>query len=307
MISVVIPLYNKENEIANTLQSVLRQSYQNFEIVIVDDGSTDESVEVVAQLKDDRIRLITQTNQGVSAVRNRGIHEAKYKYIAFLDADDEWAPDYLATQIQLIQKFPECGVFACAYEFHEEDGSIKNLILNKITFKETQGILSNYFEVAACSHPPLWTSAIVVEKEAILSVGGFPLGVDLGEDLLTWAKLAVRYRIAYDITPLAYYNRINPEKDENKPSRKPQIIDVVGHSLESLYAANPHIPGLKKYVALWYKMRTSIFLHLYDRKSACTNVLKALKYDKRNWKVYLFVLMILLPKKLQKVIKEQYN
>ena len=90
MISVVIPLYNKEKQIKRTLQSVLTQTFQDFEIVIVNDGSTDNSTIEVEKIKDSRIRLIHQENAGVSAARNKGIEEAKYELIAFLDADDEW-------------------------------------------------------------------------------------------------------------------------------------------------------------------------------------------------------------------------
>ena len=88
MFSVVIPLYNKELSIINTIQSVLDQTFQNFEIVVVNDGSTDRSVEMVEQFNDPRIRIINKSNGGVSSARNRGIQEAKYELVAFLDADD---------------------------------------------------------------------------------------------------------------------------------------------------------------------------------------------------------------------------
>src|SRR5690554_5521626 len=95
MFSVVIPLYNKELSISNTIQSVLDQTFQNFEIVIVNDGSTDNSVKEVEKFDDKRIRLIHQENQGVSAARNRGIKEARYEWIAFLDGDDLWEKEHL--------------------------------------------------------------------------------------------------------------------------------------------------------------------------------------------------------------------
>lgn len=103
MISVVIPLYNKEKQIKRTLQSVLTQTFQDFEIVIVNDGSTDNSVIEVEKLKDPRIRLVHQKNAGVSAARNKGIEEAKYELIAFLDADDEWQSEYLAHNMNYIK------------------------------------------------------------------------------------------------------------------------------------------------------------------------------------------------------------
>ena len=167
MISVVIPLYNKEQSIASTLQTVQNQTYQDFEIVIVDDGSTDHSVEEVTKVLNPRIRLIHQENAGVSAARNRGIEEAKGEYIAFLDADDEWKPDYLKTQYELTQKYPECSVFACNYEFKDTQGKVTPTIIRKLPFKGKNGILSNYFEVASCSHPPICSISIMVKKNAI--------------------------------------------------------------------------------------------------------------------------------------------
>lgn len=106
MISVVIPLYNKEKQIAKTLQTVLDQTCQDFEIVIVNDGSTDGSVGEIKKITDSRIRLINQKNGGVSAARNRGIEEAKGEHIAFLDADDMWNRDYLKTINYLIKNIP---------------------------------------------------------------------------------------------------------------------------------------------------------------------------------------------------------
>ena len=143
-ISVVIPLYNKEKQIAHTLQSVLNQTFQDFEIVIVDDGSTDGSVAEVEKFSDSRIRLIHQKNAGVSAARNRGIEAAKGDLIAFLDADDVWMPEYLATQYHLSQKYPDCNVFACNYEFRDTEGKVTPTIIRKLPFTREDGILSNY-------------------------------------------------------------------------------------------------------------------------------------------------------------------
>ena len=177
MISVVIPLYNKEKQIKRTLQSVLTQTFQDFEIVIVNDGSTDNSTIEVEKIKDSRIRLIHQENAGVSAARNKGIEEAKYELIALLDADDEWKNKYLEVQYDLYKKYPKCDIFACNYEFVNEKHDISPTIIKKLSFKENDGILNNYFEVACVSHPPLCSSAIVIKKKAIQAIGGFPLGI----------------------------------------------------------------------------------------------------------------------------------
>ena len=295
-ISIVIPLYNKEEFVRNTLLSVLNQTFQNFEIIIVDDGSTDRSIEFAKEFNDSRIRIITQENRGVSASRNTGIKNAKYDYIAFLDADDEWKPYYLQEQVNLIIKYPECSVFACAYERRNNNRELKPLKLNKMPFSSQTGVLTNYFEVASCSHPPLWTSAVTAKKEAILSVGGFLLGVKTGEDLLMWARLAVKYPIAYNKNSLSIYN-VSPSKSyENSSSPSPQENDLVGKELEKLYKKNKSLNGLRNYVALWYKMRASMFLLLGDRKKTWRESFRSLKYDPANIRVWAYILLLLFPK-----------
>jgi len=122
MISVVIPLYNKEKSIVRTLESVKAQTFTDYECIIVNDGSTDSSAQVVEQwIKDNphyalRFTLYTQPNGGVSSARNRGIQEAQGDYIAFLDGDDLWAPTYLEEVAKLIADYPDMGLYAMGYE-----------------------------------------------------------------------------------------------------------------------------------------------------------------------------------------------
>lgn len=294
MISVVIPLYNKEKQIACTLQSVFEQTFQNFEIVIVDDGSTDNSVEEVEKFDDSRIRLIHQTNAGVSAARNRGIEEASGELIAFLDADDVWMPEYLATQYGLYQKYPECSVYACNYEFRDSEGKVTPTIIRKLPFEGEDGVLSNYFEVASCSHPPICSISIMVKKTAIQAIGGFPLGIKSGEDLLTWARLAVSGVIAYSRKSLAMFIRDEGLFNKDQQLRVPEKEDIVGQELKKLYNINRHIIGLNKYVALWHKMRTRIFIDKKDRRKAIKECLISMKYN-MNVKILVFLVLIFLP------------
>lgn len=294
MISVVIPLYNKEKQIAYTLQSVFEQTFQDFEIVVVDDGSTDNSVEEVEKFDDSRIRLIHQTNAGVSAARNRGIEEASGELIAFLDADDVWMPEYLATQYGLYQKYPECSVYACNYEFRDSEGKVTPTIIRKLPFEGEDGILSNYFEVASCSHPPICSISIMVKKMAIQAVGGFPLGIKSGEDLLTWARLAVSGAIVYSRKSLAVFVRDEGLFNKDQQLRVPEKEDIVGLELKKLYNINRHIIGLNKYVALWHKMRTRIFIDKKDRRKAIKECLISMKYN-MNVKILVFLVLIFLP------------
>lgn len=294
MISVVIPLYNKEKQVKQTLRKVLEQTFSDYEIIIVNDGSTDSSAEIAREFEDHRIKVIDQENAGVSAARNRGIKEAKGNFIAFLDADDEWDKDYLAAQHQLTIDYPQCDVFATNYSFMDAKGRKSPTILNEIAFNAPTGIFDNYFEVASCSHPPLWTSAVMVRRSAINTIGGFPVGIKSGEDLLTWARLAVRFKIAYNTATLAAFVFDETAFDEEQRKRAPENIDYVGTKLAELYKLHPHITGLKTYNAMWHKMRARIFLSKQMRSNSIKECLKSMHY-KVTFKIVAFMILGLLP------------
>lgn len=279
MISIIIPLYNKESTVAQTLACIFQQTYKDFEIVVVDDGSTDQSAAVVERINDSRIRLIKQKNGGVSAARNRGIAEAKYELLALMDADDEWKPDYLQTQMDLVSKYPQCDVFCCNYEFKSAEGNVSPTIIRKLPFTGTDGILSNYFEVASCSHPPICSISIMVRKAAIQSVGGFPVGIKSGEDLLTWARLAVKYQIAYSTKVLSTFvnSCIN---DNSKPKERFSEEDAVLKGLQQLYLSegNSEVKRhLKSYILRWYKIQCVIMLEIGMGWKCCIKAQEALK------------------------------
>lgn len=306
MISVVIPLYNKETQIAHTLQSVFNQIYQDFEIVIVDDGSIDGSVAEVEKYSDSRIRLIHQKNAGVAAARNRGIEEAKGDLIAFLDADDEWKPEYLATQNYLFQKYPDCNAYACNYEFRDMEGKVTPTIIRKLSFSGEDGILSNYFEVASCSHPPICSISIMVKKSAIQEIGGFPLGIKSGEDLLTWARLAVKGEIAYSKEVEAIYNLGEGYVLTNLPPRRQDKGDPVGKELVKLLSVYPGKMALKRYISHWHKMRASVAIRYGEKIETMKEVLISLFYYPFNMKVIPFFFLAMLPKNVRLFIIRQY-
>ena len=164
MFTVVIPLYNKELSIRNTIQTVLNQTYQDFEIVVINDGSTDKGVKIVESIKDNRIRLIQQENQGVSAARNRGIKEANYDWIAFLDADDLWEVNHLEEINKMMALFPNEKIYVTSFE--SSDG--------RVMFKHARQTpifkIENYFKEAV-KERLMWTSVVVVNKECFDKVG----------------------------------------------------------------------------------------------------------------------------------------
>lgn len=158
MISVIIPLYNKELIIEKCLHSVLSQDYNDFEVVIVNDGSTDKSVEIVKGIDDSRIRLIEQENGGPSKARNTGVKNAKGDWIVFLDADDEFLPGALGKFNSLIEEHPEVGMFGCSYITN--DG--KNIVE---PYKIKNGYYINCYKVYVCAMYNYRTGCTIVRRD----------------------------------------------------------------------------------------------------------------------------------------------
>jgi glycosyltransferase involved in cell wall biosynthesis len=203
-LSIVIPLYNKAHHIKRAINSVLAQSYTNYELIIVDDGSTDGSSELVRQMTDPRIRLIAQPNGGTGAARNTGILEARAELVAFLDADDEWLPNFLETVMGLQARHPTAGIFATAYRNCLKGETVHIAFLGCVASPEG-GLLEDYFR-AALGPPPICASAVMIPKPVLAEVNFFPVGIKLGEDLETWAAIALRHRVAWSPVEGAVYN-----------------------------------------------------------------------------------------------------
>jgi glycosyltransferase involved in cell wall biosynthesis len=203
-VSVVIPLYNKVRHIRRAIDSVLAQMFQDFELIVVDDGSTDGGGDIVRRLTDPRIRLMVQNNSGVSAARNRGIQEARCDLVAFLDADDEWLPCFLETVMVLRARHPEAGMYATAYRYSRGDTTWRPAFVDCPTTPEG-GLLDDYFR-AALETAPVWSSAVMIPKQVLAEVGAFPIGVRRGEDLQTWATIALRHRVAWSPVEGAIYH-----------------------------------------------------------------------------------------------------
>lgn len=206
MFSVVIPLYNKENVILRTISSVLTQTFKEFEVIIVNDGSTDKSV---AQIKDfftdDRLKLIEQKNQGVSAARNTGIRNSNNKYIAFLDADDEWLPYFLETIQAAIEKFPNAGFFGTS-SWH------RNLVTGESSNSTILKYAGKMMEIDYFMNPHTMphTSACVISKQVISKLDipkdGFPEDMKLREDMTFFYKIAFLTSFVYIGIPLSIRN-----------------------------------------------------------------------------------------------------
>jgi glycosyltransferase involved in cell wall biosynthesis len=204
--SIVIPLYNKAKSILTTLESVSQQTYKNYELIIVDDGSTDGGAELVHSKMGTSVKLFRQANQGVSIARNRGVSEATGDIIAFLDTDDIWEPHYLEEMALMVEKFPMAGCFTSAYQLLLEGNQYVD---PKIRFsgplKEPK-LLDDYFEVSAKGDLPFMMSSFCVRRSAFVAVGGFPKGVPVGEDQDLYVRLALAGSIAYNPSVLSFYH-----------------------------------------------------------------------------------------------------
>ncbi len=291
-----MPLFNKERDVERAVRSVLVQSVADFELLVINDGSTDKGREIVRAIHDSRIRVIDQLNAGVSAARNTGIRESRAELIAFLDADDEWTPDFLETLLRLKNKFPSCSVFATNYFFATPDGTRRPTILRGLGRDFSEGILSDYFAVAFRSDPPLWSSAVGVSKAAITAIDGFPVGITSGEDLLTWARLAVRNDIAYSAKPCAFF--WTPVALSDRCGRVPQNPDRVGLELNNLLQyAGEKAASLKNYIALWHKMRANIYMRLGEKKQALRELSRAIRLSGMRADLLLLIFLTILPGK----------
>ena len=203
-ISIVIPLYNKVRHIKRAFDSVLAQTHQDFELIIIDDGSTDGSGDLVRKFSDPRLRVVAQKNAGVSAARNRGIQEATCELVAFLDADDEWLPFFLDTVIGLRVRYPEAGIYATAYRC-SKGASLWRPDFVACPDSPQGGLIEDYF-LAAFGPQPVHSSAVMIPKQVLMEVGLFHEGVARGEDLQTWGRIALRYPVTWSPEPATVYH-----------------------------------------------------------------------------------------------------
>ena len=203
--SVVIPLYNKAPYVRKALESVIAQTYQNFELMVVDDGSTDGSTLIVDEflngIENIKHRFIKQENLGVSIARNNGVAHSDGDYIAFLDADDWWDCTYLERMAQFINEYPDAGLYACNYYYHKNN---KNLIRVSQISTGYINYPKVYYDIFAM---PVWTGATIIPRSVFLDVNGFNPQLWMSEDFDLWIRIALKYKVCFLNELLAYYNQ----------------------------------------------------------------------------------------------------
>jgi len=212
-ITIIVPLYNKVNEVERAIDSIFAQTIQDFELIIVDGGSTDGSLDVIKRYEaDPRYHLIHQISKGLPAGRNEGIAAAGTDIIAFLDADDEWLPIFLETVLSLREKFPEAGIYATAY-IPVFGSRIQKLRLAEIPEAPWSGLLTSYFRSTALAKtPPFAPCCVAIPKTTFQKIGYFNPSSRIGEDTEMWAKIALKLPVAYTSKTCAKYNWISDNK-----------------------------------------------------------------------------------------------
>lgn len=242
--SIIIPLYNKERHIHATMESALMQSFQNFEIIVVNDGSTDGSLAVVESFKDARIKIFNQKNQGVSCARNYGVEKASSNLIVFLDADDLWTPHHLERLKTLFGAFPGCGLYAMAYLKQTKKITMPSVYNTIPTTTDWMGIVDKYFE--SCYIDSIaWTSAVMIPKAILQQHGGFNNALEIGEDIDLWIRIALNHKVAFSNQVTAIHNLHADNRASNAPVNSKSVIDLDVFEDDAL--SNP---SLRKYLDL---------------------------------------------------------
>ena len=225
--SVVIPLYNKASYIRRAIDSVLNQQIDDFELLVVNDGSTDGGERIVESYIDPRIRLMNQANAGVSAARNLGIHLSVASYVAFLDADDSWDPDFLTRIDQLTEEFPSAGAFAVHIKGPERDRS--PCFKEDAARTERSGLIENYFERLNAGNFQVTSSSICVKKEVLHLVNGFDQSLRIGEDIDTWICIFLHSGIALSSRYAATYHKDAENRSVHRPDFSARELEFFTH------------------------------------------------------------------------------
>ncbi|MDY7012475.1 MAG: glycosyltransferase [Cyanobacteriota bacterium] len=202
LISVLIPVYNGEKTIRETIQSILDQTFQDFEIIAIDDGSTDSTVEIINQFQDDRIKVFSFANSGPNASRNRSLDRATGEYVSFIDADDLWTPNKLESQLKALQDFPKAAV---AYSWTDHIDRNGQFLYPGPHYSFTGDVFAKLLLadfINSGSNP-------LIRKSAFVKAGRFDEPLEGGQDWDMWLRLAKHYPFAV-VPAVQVFHRESP-------------------------------------------------------------------------------------------------
>ena len=207
--SVIIPLFNKAPYVAKAIQSVLAQTFTDYELIVMDDGSQDESFSIALKAIEGHghCHIYRQKNAGVSMARNNGVALSQGEYLCFLDADDWWDPIFLEKMSKLIDEFPEAGVYGANYTIVNETKHKTRVAKIGVEEGFEKGYINYCKAYASTMYMPLTSISVSISRRVFEEMGGFPKGIKLGEDFLLWIRIALKYKVAFLNKSLAYYNQ----------------------------------------------------------------------------------------------------
>ncbi|MGB3405557.1 MAG: glycosyltransferase [Microcoleaceae cyanobacterium] len=307
LISIIIPVYNGEKTIQETIFSILNQTYQHFEIIIINDGSTDSTLEVISSIPNPQIKVFSYPNSGVSASRNRGIALASGEYISFIDADDLWTPDKLEAQLNALQKHPQAAVAYSWTDWIDESGQV----ISSGGHHQFSGDVYKHLFLGDFVEGG---SNVLIRKSALDKVGVFDESINFSEDWELWLRLAAQYQyiviprtqILYRIShQSASFNVLQMEKSSLQVIQKaidnsPQPIEF----LQSQCLANRYKYLICKTLDS-YPMRKNGLIAIRFLWNILYNDPKVIK-SRVFWKILLkiAVVMILPPQKSKQLFEK---
>lgn len=236
-ISVVVPVFNGEKTIEETINSILNQTFQDIEVIIINDGSTDATLETIKKISDSRIKIFSYPNAGLSASRNRGISQAKGEYISFIDADDLWTSDKLESQWQALQKNPQAAVAYSWTDYIDESSKFlksgRRIKVNGDAFSKL--LITNFLENG--SNP-------LIRQNALEKVGGFDESLPAAEDKDMWLRLAANYEFVCVEKPQILYRTSTSSMSTNLKRQEAASLKVIERSFS--YPKAEKLQHLKK-------------------------------------------------------------
>jgi glycosyltransferase involved in cell wall biosynthesis len=297
MVSVVIPTYNSGAFLREAIQSVLSQTYVDFEVVVVDDGSTDNTESVVHSFGD-QVRYVKQQNQGAGAARNQGIKRSQGEYVAFLDADDLWLPGKLREQIPLLDRDPELGLVYSDWAVVPEQGEVQP------SYLRNQPAAAGYVfdELVQCGF--ILTSGAIVRRSCLDDVGSFDETLSIAQDYDLWLRICYRWKIALVDKPLVIKRNRDGNLSSNLTKTAVERIVLFEKALKEFPDMPPRSRRLVRHqVALNY---WDVGYHYFEGMflaEARKNFMYSLSYDWSNGRAYPYLAVSCLPASLVRIAR----
>jgi GT2 family glycosyltransferase len=286
-VSIVIPLYNKAAYVRRALESIAAQTFTDFELIVVDDGSTDDGARIVTEYGDPRFKLISQSIAGPGPARNTGIAHARGELIAFLDADDEWLPTYLEESVRKLEEFgAEVATISHGYIEYPSGVSREEMWIKR-------GIRTGVVRVEAETAPSLLVSMLaymspwstVARREVLLKWNGFYSREKclFAEDAYLWLKILLNEKVAFDLKPLVRFHKEASDLSQNLKGARP-VEPFLTDPTEIEAVCPPHLRELLARVLAIRAAKTACMLGYWGRWREARQLMKRFT-NSRNWRL----------------------